>query len=156
MLDNVAAITGRSLAHLNIELPLAISFFTFHHIMYLVELRRGRAGPYALDKYALYICFFPQLVAGPLARWSQVMHQFGLAMLRPDWQRRCAIGLTFIVVGLIQKVFIGDELAGLLGPIYAKAKSGPLTDGSAWLALGFGFQVFFDFSATAISPSGWR
>ena len=146
VLDNVAAITGRSLAHLNIELPLAISFFTFHHIMYLVDLRRGRAGPYALDKYALYICFFPQLIAGPLARWSQVMHQFGLAMLRPDWERRCAIGLTFIVVGLIQKVFIGDELAGLLGPIYAKAKSGPLTDGSAWLALGFGFQVFFDFS----------
>jgi|SRR6476661_8753943 len=59
-LDNVAAVTGRSLAHLNIELPLAISFFTFHHIMYLVDLRRGRAGTYPLDKYALYICFFPQ------------------------------------------------------------------------------------------------
>jgi alginate O-acetyltransferase complex protein AlgI len=146
VLDNVAAIAGRPLAQLNIELPLAISFFTFHHIMYLVDLRRGRAGVYPLDKYALYICFFPQLIAGPLARWSQVMHQFGREMLAPGWERRCAIGVTFIVFGLIEKVFIGDELASLLGPIYANAKAGPLTDGSAWLALGFGFQVFFDFA----------
>ncbi len=146
VLDNVAAVAGRPIAHLSIELPLAISFFTFHHIMYLVDLRRGRVGPYPLDKYALYICFFPQLIAGPLARWSQVMHQFGRGMFTAGWERRCAIGVTFIVVGLVEKVLIGDELAGLLGPIFAKAKTGPLTDGSAWLALGFGFQVFFDFA----------
>ena len=48
-----------------IVLPLGISFFTFHHIMYLVDLRRGKAPEYPLDRYALYIAFFPQAIAGP-------------------------------------------------------------------------------------------
>jgi len=53
---------------------------------------------------------------------------------------------VFIVIGLIEKVFIGDQLGDLLGPIFAKAKTGQVTDGTALLALGFGLQVFFDFS----------
>ena len=61
-----------------IALPLGISFFTFHHIMYLVDLRRGKAPEYPLDRYALYIAFFPQAIAGPLARWSR-----GDAPVRP-------------------------------------------------------------------------
>ena len=57
-------------------LPLGISFFTFHHIMYLTDLRAGRAPGFGLVKYALYIAFFPQVLAGPLVRWSEIMHQF--------------------------------------------------------------------------------
>jgi alginate O-acetyltransferase complex protein AlgI len=72
-------------------LPLGISFFTFHHIMYLVDLGRGRAPTFPLDKYALYICFFPQAIAGPIARWNEVMHQFGAQAFAPGWQRRCAL-----------------------------------------------------------------
>ena len=146
LIDNVAAVTGWSIAHLQIVLPLGISFFTFHHVMYLVDLRRGRIGLASLDRYALYICFFPQLIAGPLARGRQVLHQFGREIIRPGWERRCSIGIAFIVIGLLEKVFLGDGLANLIGPTFAAARAGPVTDGSAWLAFGFGFQIFFDFS----------
>src|SRR5204863_41489 len=75
--DNFAALFGVVPTRFQIVLPLGISFFTFHHVMYLVDLRGGRAPAYALDKYALYICFFPQAISGPIARWSEVIHQFG-------------------------------------------------------------------------------
>jgi alginate O-acetyltransferase complex protein AlgI len=129
-----------------IALPLGISFFTFHHIMYLVDLRRGKAPEYPLDRYALYIAFFPQAIAGPLARWHEVMHQFGRKVYAPGWQRQFAIGVTFIALGLIQKTMLGDPIGRLIDPIYAQAKLGPVPDGQSWLALGFGFQILFDFA----------
>ena len=129
-----------------LALPLGISFFTFHHIMYLVDLRRGKAPEYPLDRYALYIAFFPQAIAGPLARWHEVMHQFGRKVYAPGWQRQFAIGVTFIVLGLIQKTMLGDPIGRLIDPIYAQAKLGPVPDGQSWLALGFGFQILFDFA----------
>ena len=80
---SLAALGGFSLGRLDFVLPLGISFFTFHHIMYLADLRRGRAEATTLDRYALYICFFPQAVAGPLARWSEVGRQFGRDAFAP-------------------------------------------------------------------------
>lgn len=129
-----------------IVLPLGISFFTFHHIMYLVDLRKGKAPEYALDRYALYIAFFPQAIAGPLARWSEVMHQFGRQVHAPGWQRQFALGVTFIVIGLIEKILLADPIAHVIDPIYAQAKIGPVAHGDSWLALGFGFQILFDFA----------
>jgi alginate O-acetyltransferase complex protein AlgI len=137
---------GVPLGPFAIALPLGISFFTFHHIMYLVDLRRGKTGEYELTRYALYIAFFPQAIAGPLARWHEVMHQFGRKVYAPGWQRQFAIGVTFIVLGLIQKTMLGDPIGRLIDPIYAQAKLGPVPDGQSWLALGFGFQILFDFA----------
>src|SRR5581483_2466745 len=77
VLSNVGWLTATPVPHVDLGLPVGISFFTFHHIMYLVDLKRGKAPFYALDRYALYISFFPQLLAGPLVRWSEVMEQFG-------------------------------------------------------------------------------
>ena len=143
---SLAALGGFSIGRLDFVLPLGISFFTFHHIMYLADLRRGRAEATTLDRYALYICFFPQAVAGPLARWSEVGRQFGRDAFGPDWEQRCALGITFIMIGLIEKVAFGDPIGRILDPIYQAAASAPPRDGSAWLALGFGFQIFFDFA----------
>jgi D-alanyl-lipoteichoic acid acyltransferase DltB (MBOAT superfamily) len=143
---SVAALFDTHIGRLDIVLPLGISFFTFHHIMYLVDLRRGRAEPTTLDRYALYISFFPQAVAGPLARWSEVGRQFGRDALEAGWEQRCARGITFIIIGLIEKVLLGDPIGHILDPIYQAAATAPLRDGSAWLALGFGFQIFFDFA----------
>src|SRR4029077_13694968 len=61
--DNLGLLIGRQLPHLDINLPLGISFFTFHNIMYLVDLRRRKAPEYPILHYALYISFFPQAVA---------------------------------------------------------------------------------------------
>jgi hypothetical protein len=144
--DNIAILLGTPVGHLQLALPLGISFFTFHHVMYLVDLRRGRAQISPLDRYALYICFFPQAIAGPLARWSEVGAQFGRAAFAPGWERRWALGVTLIVIGLVEKIMLADPLGRLLDPIYAQAANGPVADGSAWLAPGFGFQIFFDFA----------
>jgi alginate O-acetyltransferase complex protein AlgI len=100
LIYNLGLILERPTPHFDIVLPLGISFFTFHHIMYLVDLRRGKAPSYSLDRYALYISFFPQAIAGPLARWSEVMHQFGREVYAPGWQRRFAQGAIFILIGL--------------------------------------------------------
>ena len=143
--DTFAAI-GIPAGHIDIALPLGISFFTFHHIMYLVDLRAGRAPLYPLDRYALYICYFPQAISGPLARWSEVMDQFGQKMLRPGWEKRCAFGVALIVLGLLQKTLLADPLATEIDLVYAEALKGPVVDGKSWIALGFGFQILFDFS----------
>jgi alginate O-acetyltransferase complex protein AlgI len=144
--ENFTFLTGVPVGRLDLVLPLGISFFTFHHIMYLVDLRRGLAPLYPLDRYALYICFFPQSIAGPLARWSEVVHQFGRKIITPGWEHRCSFGIALIVIGLVEKVMLGDSVGRLVDPIYAQAKLGPVVDGSAWFAIAFGFQVFFDFA----------
>jgi D-alanyl-lipoteichoic acid acyltransferase DltB (MBOAT superfamily) len=144
--DNLADLIGRPIAHVSLVLPLGISFFTFHHIMYLADLRRGRAPIYPLDRYALYICFFPQAISGPIARWNEVMEQFGRRAFAPGWERRCAVGATFVILGLLQKTVLADPLGTATDPIYARAAAGPVTGGDAWMALAFAFQVFFDFA----------
>ena len=143
---NLGLVLGRSLPHFDIVLPLGISFFTFHHIMYLVDLRRGKAPLYPLPRYALYISFFPQAIAGPLVRWSEVMEQFGRKVYSPGWQREFNVGLAFIATGLFEKIFLGDRLAGIIDPVYAQAAGGPVTNGDAWLALSFNIQILYDFA----------
>jgi D-alanyl-lipoteichoic acid acyltransferase DltB (MBOAT superfamily) len=143
---NLGLVLGRPMPVLDIALPLGISFFTFHHIMYLVDLRKGKAPIYPLGRYALYIGFFPQAIAGPLARWSQVMDQFGSKIYAPGWQREFCLGISFIAMGLFEKIFLADRLGRIIDPIYAKALLGPVVDGDAWLALSFNIQILFDFA----------
>lgn len=143
---NLGWLLGEPMPHLDIVLPLGISFFTFHHIMYLVDLRRGKAPLYAFDRYALYISFFPQLLAGPLVRWSEVMEQFGRKVYAPIWQREFAVAVLFITIGLVEKIFLADRIAHNIDPVYAQAQYGVVTNGDAWLALAFNIQILFDFA----------
>jgi D-alanyl-lipoteichoic acid acyltransferase DltB (MBOAT superfamily) len=143
---NFGLVLGRPMPVFDIALPLGISFFTFHHIMYLVDLRKGKAPVYPLGRYALYIAFFPQALAGPLARWSQVMEQFGSRIYAPGWQREFCLGIAFIVMGLFEKIFLADRLGRAIDPIYARALLGPVANGDAWLALTFNIQILFDFA----------
>jgi alginate O-acetyltransferase complex protein AlgI len=145
-MDSFTSLFGITLTHFQIALPLGISFFTFHHIMYLTDLGRGVAPTFPLDRYSLYICFFPQAIAGPIARWNEVIHQFGQRAFMSGWERRCTVGVTLIVLGLLEKVVIGDALARDVDPIYDQALVGPVTGGNAWMAPAFAFQVFFDFA----------
>jgi D-alanyl-lipoteichoic acid acyltransferase DltB (MBOAT superfamily) len=147
--DFVGLVPGVHAAHWDIVLPLGISFFTFHHIMYLTDLKAGKAPRYDLVRYGLYIAFFPQVLAGPLVRWSEIMHQFEeRPYLRPDAQERFARGLMLLVTGLAKKVFLGDQLAEYTNPIFAAAQAGQVLGMGEALqgALGFTFQVYFDFS----------
>ena len=147
--DLANLLPGIGLARPAWALPLGISFFTFHHVMYLTDLRAGRAPRFRIAEYAFYIAFFPQVLAGPLVRWSEVMHQLGeRPYARPDAAERVARGLMLLVAGLAKKVFVGDPLAEQVNPIFAAAASGGAVGaGEAWQAvLGFTFQIYFDFS----------
>ncbi len=134
---------------LGLALPLGISFFTFHHVMYLADLNAGRAPRFSLVRYAIYIAFFPQVLAGPLVRWREMMHQLDeRPYARPDAAERFARGLLLITVGLAKKVLLGDRLAALVNPTFQKVAQGQAASvHEAWQAvLGFTFQIYFDFS----------
>lgn len=147
--DLAGMIPGLPAPKLELALPLGISFFTFHHIMYLTDLRRGQAPRFDLVRYALYIAFFPQVLAGPLVRWREIMHQFEeRPYARPDAAERFARGLILLTFGLAKKVLIGDPLAEYANPVFAAAAAGKVISvAEAWQAtLAFTFQIYFDFS----------
>ena len=143
---NLGLVLGRPMPMLDIALPLGISFFTFHHIMYLVDLRKGKAPFYSLSRYALYISFFPQALAGPLVRWSEVMEQFGRKVYAPGWQREFCIGIAFIRRGCSKRSFSAIRSDESSTPSMHGLWRGRCTNGDAWLALGFSFQILFDFA----------
>ena len=145
---DLAAVAGLRLPRSDWGLPLGISFFTFHHVMYLTDLRAGRAPPLGLVRYGLYIAFFPQVLAGPLVRWRELVPQLDERPYdRPDAAERFARGLMLLVVGLAKKVFLGDPLAAYANPVFEAAASRIPSSAEAWQGLlAFTFQIYFDFS----------
>jgi alginate O-acetyltransferase complex protein AlgI len=139
--------TGWQLSLPRLALPLGISFFTFHHIIYLVDLLRGNAPRYRFRDYALYIALFPQILAGPLVRHREIVPQFALAPGRSGWDARLAQGIGLFVIGLAKKLLLADPLRSHADPIFAKAAAGAVSIGDAWTAaLAFPLQIYFDFS----------
>jgi len=131
---------------LKIILPLGISFYTFQTISYTVDVYRGLIKPERdFMLYACYVTFFPQLVAGPVLRAVEVIHQF--AKRPPFMWSDIALGLRRIIYGLFLKVVLADNIAPLVDIGFAI----PIESMSAldvWtLAFLFGFQIYFDFSA---------
>ncbi|MFQ5773519.1 MAG: MBOAT family O-acyltransferase [Kiloniellaceae bacterium] len=146
--DSIAAFTGWQHAPWNVILPLGISFFTFQQISYLVDLRRSGAPVYSFADYALYVTFFPQLIAGPIVRHDEVIFQYDASPLRDGLYERVSRGLVLFVAGLFKKVVLADNLALIADPLFAAAAGGQaLTLGEGWAAAGaFGLQIYFDFS----------
>ena len=129
-------------------LPLAISFFTFQQISYLVDTRDGRVAERSLLHYALFITFFPKLVAGPIVRHDEMLDQVHALPGRSVGVRDVAVGLTLFSIGLFKKVVLADALVGRTSGFFDLAAAGvPLSFFEAWVAaLGFTLQVYFDFS----------
>ncbi len=144
---SLGAAFGTTFSVLAVALPLGISFFTFHNIMYLTDLKDGKAPPYDLIRYGLYIAFFPQVLSGPLVRWSELVHQLDLPPFAQGWEARAVRGILFIVIGLAEKTFLGDRLAPLVETAFSAAANGAVPGALAWQGLlAFTFQIFFDFS----------
>ena len=131
-----------------IILPLGISFFTFHQISYLCDLRRGSAPLYSLREYALFVTFFPQLISGPIIRHNEIIYQYSLNPMRDGLYERLSQGLSLMLIGLAKKVLVADGLVRLADPVFSLAASGKspgLID--SWIGtLAFGMQIYFDFS----------
>ena len=144
--SNANALFGESFLPLpEILLPLGISFFTFQQIAYLVEIRRGGPAERSFLRYALFVSFFPQLVAGPIVQYRNLGPQLAALGRRSLTAENMSVGLAIFIVGLFKKVVIADNLAAFVGPTF---DSGAELDFlQAWGAvLAYTFQIYFDFS----------
>jgi alginate O-acetyltransferase complex protein AlgI len=145
--NRAAALLGLdpSLPVLQVVLPIGISFYTFHTITYIVDSYRGTITPTRnLFEFAAYVSLFSQLVAGPIVRFREV--QQDLAHL--DGAQRAEhvhLGWSFFAIGLAEKVLIADTIASVVNPPLQRPEE--LSTLTAWLcALGYSYQLFFDFS----------
>lgn len=131
-----------------IILPLAISFFTFQQIAYLVDVYRGETREHNFLQYCLFVTFFPQLIAGPIVHHKEMLHQFTKNSLYKFKHENFSIGMTIFFIGLFKKVMIADTVAQFSTPVFNAAASGTLiTFFEGWGgALAYTFQLYFDFS----------
>lgn len=146
--DNVNLLTGSEWNLQHIILPLAISFFTFQQISYLVDAWQGKTKEYNFLHYTLFVCFFPQLIAGPIVHHREMLPQFMSGnSLSPQW-RNFAIGISIFAIGLFKKTIIADSLSAYVSPVYDNPEAaGQLEFFTAWgSTLAYTFQLYFDFS----------
>jgi D-alanyl-lipoteichoic acid acyltransferase DltB (MBOAT superfamily) len=148
---NVKWITGADYSVPTIVLPLAISFFTFQQIAYLVDAFRGETREYSFLHYALFVTFFPQLIAGPIVHHKEIMPEFQRVRREGVSRSEIATGACFFVIGLFKKVVIADNVAVYSTPVFAAADAGQaLAAGTAWIGvLAYTLQLYFDFSGYA-------
>jgi D-alanyl-lipoteichoic acid acyltransferase DltB (MBOAT superfamily) len=145
---NVAALTGWQVTLQEIVLPLGISFFTFTQIAFLVDAWQGRVREYNPVHYALFVSYFPHLIAGPILHHAEMMPQFA----RPETYRvsaeNLAVGLTIFAIGLFKKVMLADPIGAHARPVFDAAAAGlPVSTPQAWAgALAYTLQLYFDFS----------
>src|SRR3954469_2111631 len=140
-------LAGASFVMDTLILPLGISFITFQKIALLVDVRAGRVKQVSLRNYALFVLFFPPLIAGPIVHYRELVPQFAALDGRPR-SDDFAVGLTLFFTGLFKKVVFADSIAVLIDPIWAHAASGHEPGLlQAWAAaLGYLLQLYFDFS----------
>ena len=145
---SVAALFGADAPELHIFLPLAISFFTFQQIMFLVDSRQAARPDGGFLAYAAFVAFFPHLIAGPIVRPAEIIPQ----LLAPDIARprQAALcdGATIFLLGLAKKLVLADLFARFADVGFdAAAHGAQLTFFSAWYAaLAYALQIYFDFS----------
>ncbi len=143
--ENVNRATGAAIPVLDMALPLAISFFTFQQIAYLVDSYRGLTREYDFLRYALFVSFFPQLIAGPIVHHKEMMPQFSAARAKLVDYRHVAAGIFIFTLGLFKKVVIADYFATVATPGFDNGM--PLSLFEAWAtSLAYTFQLYFDFS----------
>jgi alginate O-acetyltransferase complex protein AlgI len=135
---------GASPFTLNIVLPVGISFYTFQSLAYTVDVYRRQVEPCrSLSNFALYVSYFPQLVAGPIERANQLLPQ----LLRPRTVTAAGVGsgLHLMAIGFFKKVVIADNLSPTVDQLFAAP--GPLSAGQAIVAVTFfAMQIYCDFS----------
>lgn len=129
-----------------VALPVGISFITFQKLSYVLEVYKKRHEPFRkLQDYALYIFMFPQLLSGPIVRVGQIAGQITDRKEQETIDNKL-IGFYRFIIGLAKKVLIADVLAATVNQIFA-LNSLQLSSGLAWIgAIGYTFQIYFDFS----------
>ena len=143
----VNGVAGAHFDRPGITLPLGISFFTFTQIAYLVDVHRRLTADRDPARYALFVTWFPHLIAGPILHHKPTMEQFAdpdVARLRSvNW----IVGLVFFSIGLAKKLLLADPLGAIASPLFEAARTLEISSGAGWIAtLAYTFQLYFDFS----------
>ncbi len=138
---------GTNFVFNQVILPLGISFITFQKIAFLIDVHGRRVQQFTFADYALFVLFFPQLIAGPIVHYREMMPQFQKAPCRFD-ATDFTVGLTLFCFGLFKKAFLADGIAPYVTPIYERAAHGDPVSliPAVMAALGFTLQIYFDFS----------
>lgn len=148
VLDNLSWLLPQTWSSSTIVLPLAISFFTFQQIAWLVDISRKSAKAPSFLNYALFVTFFPQLIAGPIVHHSEMMPQFEKRSSKRLMIDNLNIGFTLFALGLFKKVVLADQFALYSDPVFDAALRGEsLSMLEAWAGtLAYTLQLYFDFS----------
>jgi len=144
-IENVNALFSADIRVQQIVLPLAISFFTFQQVAYLVDTYRGETRGHTVTEYVLFVVFFPQLIAGPIVKHDEMFPQFkNPSLFKIQWSN-IEKGLTIFFIGLFKKTVIADTLAIWVQEGFDRSAQLNMVEG--WIsALSYTFQLYFDFS----------
>jgi alginate O-acetyltransferase complex protein AlgI len=145
LVDNVNYFGGTEVEFVKPLLPLAISFFTFQQIAYLVDCFSGDEELFSFSDYALFVTFFPQFIAGPIVHHKEMMPQLTMTHAPGEMTNMFSRGLFRFSIGLFKKVILADTFA-----IWANAGFGEvdqMTTATAWITtFAYTLQLYFDFS----------
>ena len=145
LIENVNFVAGSNIPLLHLALPLAISFFTFQQIAYLVDSYRQETKEYDFLNYAVFVTFFPQLIAGPIVHHKEMMPQFANIRSKIINYKNISMGLFIFSIGLFKKTVIADTFAIWATTGFDNATTLNLLE--AWAtSLSYTFQLYFDFS----------
>ena len=116
IVDNLNLAFGAHIRLAHIALPLAISFFTFQKIAYLIDSARGEARRMSFLDFSLFAAFFPQLIAGPIVHYKEIVPQLRRRLFGRLIWRNLLVGLVIFAIGLFKKTVIADTLSGYANP----------------------------------------
>ncbi len=148
LVTNINFLAGTSIDIGDIFLPLAISFFTFQQIAYLIDTCKGLTEEYQFSHYSLFVTFFPQLIAGPIVHHGEMLPQFARPETFSPRLGNLTIGGSIFAIGLFKKTVLADGVAAYATPIFDAAADGQvMTLFQAWGGvLAYTMQLYFDFS----------
>lgn len=128
----------------DVLLPVGISFYTFTQIAFLVDAYRGQVARYGLPHYALFVTYFPHLIAGPILHHKDMIPQFEDERARFPSQHLLTAGLMIFAIGLFKKTCMADGIQPFVALAFGPV---PPSFDQAWIgALAYTFQIYFDFS----------
>jgi D-alanyl-lipoteichoic acid acyltransferase DltB (MBOAT superfamily) len=129
-----------------VTLPIGISFFTFTQIAFLVDAHQKKIHSRNFVEYALFVTYFPHLIAGPILHHTEMISQFQRRSLAaPNWNN-LATGIALFSVGLAKKVLIADTVAPFADAVFSHSAQ-PISASDSWLAaIAYTMQLYFDFS----------
>lgn len=144
-IENINALFSTDFHLLYIALPLGISFFTFQQISYVIDCYHKKVPSYSFLDYALFVSFFPQLIAGPIVLHSEMVPQFAEEKNKNIDYENFSKGLYAFALGMSKKVLLADTFAIIVTWGYGDIRSLNSTD-AILVVLAYTFQIYFDFS----------